>query len=38
MIDKLFGLYTKRGFVSDLFTEQVAGGKMDKSIFLNQPV
>ena len=38
MIDKFFCFYTKRGFVSDLFTKQVAGGKMDKSIFLNQLV
>jgi hypothetical protein len=38
MIDKLFCFITKRSFISYLFTKQVAGGKMDKSIFLNQSV
>ena len=36
IVDEFFCFYTKRGFISDLFTKQVAGAKMDKSILFNQ--
>ena len=38
IIDKLFGFYAKRRFISDLFTEQVARTNVDKTIFFNQPL
>ena len=37
IIDEFFCFYTKRGSISDLFTKEVAGAKMDKSILFNQP-